>query len=481
MQYSSLFSSHRISEWRVFAPVHFTLDALALTIGWHAARTWALPEQLRGAIPSALIIVVLWTLTAFARGLYRRKEAWTAAHAIRQAIESDLAACGLALFASLFVNSTSTEVSRAFVLAFAPSSLALLVLSFYAAMMITGAIQKKWCAPKRVAILGGDPELATLLRELEAASSGALTVTGAILTDASDTPPGLRASSGLRVLGTIRQLAEVINRESLDQLICPASVSMHELELCGAISHRMGVTISRPLAPPLSQSVRFKFYREYGVDFLDAEPVPFTQKQQWVKRFVDVIGSAVLLIVLSPLLAVLALLIRLTSPGPILYKSLRVGRGGRYFTFLKFRSMYANGLVRGDLVTVNEKRGHLFKIRNDPRVTPLGRVMRRFSLDELPQLGNVLLGEMSLVGPRPLPSEDLNPDGLSEQHAVWADQRVRVLPGITGLWQIRGRSELSFEQMMELDMHYLRNWSLALDIQILLETPLAALGGRGAY
>jgi lipopolysaccharide/colanic/teichoic acid biosynthesis glycosyltransferase len=209
--------------------------------------------------------------------------------------------------------------------------------------------------------------------------------------------------------------------------------------------------------------------------------VPFTQKQQWLKRFVDVIGSAVLLIVLSPLLAVLAVLIRVTSPGPILYKSLRVGRGGRYFKFWKFRSMYADGLERRDLVTVNEKCGHLFKIRNDPRVTPLGRVMRRFSLDELPQLGNVLLGEMSLVGPRPLPSEDLNPDGLSEHHAVWADQRVRVLPGITGLWQIRGRSELSFEQMMELDLHYLRNWSLALDIQILLETPLAALGGRGAY
>jgi len=142
MQYSSLFSSNRISEWRVFAPLHFGLDILALTIGWNAARTWALPVHLRGAIPSALIIVGLWTLTAFARGLYRRKEAWTAAHAIRQAVESDLAACGLALFAGLFVNRTSTEVSRAFVLAFAPSSLALLVLSFYAAMMITGAIQK---------------------------------------------------------------------------------------------------------------------------------------------------------------------------------------------------------------------------------------------------------------------------------------------------------------------------------------------------
>ncbi len=475
MQYRSLFSSNRITEWRVFAALHFTLDVLALTAALYAARTWALPKELHGTLPSAVVIVLLWIMTALWRGLYQRKETWSAAHAIRQAVESDLAACGLALFASLFQDRTSIEISRAFVFAFAPFSLVLLVLSFYAAMMITAAVQRKWCAPKRVAVLGGDAEITTLLRDLEVASSGALMVTGAILTEASATP------SGLRVLGTVRQLAEVINRESLDQLICAASLSMREFELCGAISQRMGVTLSRPLAPPALQGIRFKFYREYGVDFLDAEPVVITQKQQLLKRVIDVIGSAILLILLAPLLAFLALLIRVTSPGPILYKSLRVGKGGRYFKFWKFRSMYVGGPARGELMAVNEKRGHLFKIRNDPRVTPLGRVMRRFSLDELPQLANVLLGEMSLVGPRPLPSEDLNPDGLSEQHALWADQRVRVLPGITGLWQIRGRSELSFEQMVELDLHYLRNWSLALDIQILLETPLAALGGRGAY
>ena len=143
--------------------------------------------------------------------------------------------------------------------------------------------------------------------------------------------------------------------------------------------------------------------------------------------------------------------------------------------------MYVTGPKRRDLMVANEKRGHLFKIRNDPRVTPLGRVLRRFSLDELPQFVNVLRGEMSLVGPRPLPSEDLDPDGFSKKHAIWADQRARVLPGITGLWQIRGRSQLNFEQMVELDLHYLRHWCVALDIQILLETPLAALGGRGAY
>ena len=129
----------------------------------------------------------------------------------------------------------------------------------------------------------------------------------------------------------------------------------------------------------------------------------------------------------------------------------------------------------------NEASGHVFKIRRDPRVTPVGRVMRRLSFDELPQLFNVLAGDMSLVGPRPLPAEDLSSDGMSRIYAEWAQQRSLVRPGITGLWQIRGRSDLTFAQMVELDLEYVRNWSLGLDISILLETPRAVLIGKGAY
>jgi lipopolysaccharide/colanic/teichoic acid biosynthesis glycosyltransferase len=158
-----------------------------------------------------------------------------------------------------------------------------------------------------------------------------------------------------------------------------------------------------------------------------------------------------------------------------------VGKGGRHFAFWKFRSMYATGPDKKQLRQRNETNGHLFKIRSDPRVTPLGRFMRRYSLDELPQLINVIRGEMSLVGPRPLPAEDLDPDGLSQTHAAWAERRTEVYPGITGIWQIRGRSDLTFEQMVEFDMDYICNWSLLLDLQILLETPLAVFSGRGAY
>ncbi len=142
--------------------------------------------------------------------------------------------------------------------------------------------------------------------------------------------------------------------------------------------------------------------------------------------------------------------------------------------------MYAAPQRRLQLARMNEKSGHMFKIRNDPRVTPVGRFLRRYSLDELPQIINVLLGDMSLVGPRPLPAGDLNWDGMSDRFPEWAECRARVAPGISGLWQVRGRSDVSFEHMVRYDIQYVREWSLALDLRILFETPLVVISGRGA-
>jgi exopolysaccharide biosynthesis polyprenyl glycosylphosphotransferase len=426
-------------------------------------------------VPEPAIILILWTASALWMGLYRRKQSWSAAHALRQAVESDVLACALAICATFFFGRATNDISKSFLLLFGPTSLLLLTISFYMAMLITLALQHKWSGPRRVAVVGDDDDIESFMRESEIAAPGALTVTGVILHETAKAP------SSLPILGTVKQLAEVINRERLDQLICMSSVSSHEFEMCGAISHRMGVTFSRPLAPARWNNVRFEFNRDYGVEFLDAEPLPFTHTQEIIKRAVDVTVSLLLLLFFAPLLITLAILIRLTSPGPVFHKSRRVGKGGRHFLFWKFRSMSIDGPRREELKVHNERGGHIFKIRNDPRITPLGKIMRRFSLDELPQLFNVLLGEMSLVGPRPLPAEDLDPDGLSREHATWAEQRTQVRPGITGIWQISGRSDVSFEQMVEFDMQYIRNWSLGLDVQILLETPLAVFSGRGAY
>jgi lipopolysaccharide/colanic/teichoic acid biosynthesis glycosyltransferase len=183
---------------------------------------------------------------------------------------------------------------------------------------------------------------------------------------------------------------------------------------------------------------------------------------------------------LAPVMMIIAALVKATSKGPIYYRAPRVGRGGRYFTFLKFRTMYADS-DRQKVRDQNEKDGHLFKMRNDPRVTPLGRILRRYSLDELPQLINVLAGDMSLVGPRPLPVEDMEPDGMSSRFAVWSEQRASVPPGITGLWQIRGRSALPFTDLVKYDLEYVHQWSLLLDLKILLQTPAFVLSGKGAY
>jgi lipopolysaccharide/colanic/teichoic acid biosynthesis glycosyltransferase len=186
--------------------------------------------------------------------------------------------------------------------------------------------------------------------------------------------------------------------------------------------------------------------------------------------------ASLLLVVLTPVLAVIALAVKLSSRGEILFHSTRPGIGGRPFACLKFRTMRTGSeRVQAELESLNEASGALFKIRRDPRLTPVGRALRRFSLDELPQLWNVLRGEMSLVGPRPLPLRDF------EQLEAWHKKRYLVLPGMTGLWQVSGRSELDFDDLVRLDFLYLERWSVFLDLTILLKTVPAVLRRRGAF
>ena len=192
------------------------------------------------------------------------------------------------------------------------------------------------------------------------------------------------------------------------------------------------------------------------------------------KRVLDLLISSAALLVLWPLMLVIAIAVKLESRGPSIYASLRVGKNGVPFVCYKFRTMVpgANGL-RKALHHLNERRGPFFKIANDPRVTPLGRFLRKYSLDELPQFWNVLKGDMSLVGPRPHPLEDV------EHYAAGHEQRLEVIPGMTGLWQVTARENPSFEACMLLDVGYIRHWSLFLDFKILLQTIPAVLAGEG--
>jgi exopolysaccharide biosynthesis polyprenyl glycosylphosphotransferase len=201
------------------------------------------------------------------------------------------------------------------------------------------------------------------------------------------------------------------------------------------------------------------------------------EREHILKRFFDVAVSLSALIALSPLLAVAFGLVRLTSPGPAIFAQERVGLGKRKFMFYKFRTMVQNAPeMQEALEARNEMDGALFKIKNDPRVTPLGRWLRRTSIDELPQLYNVLRGDMSLVGPRPLPLRD-----VERIEKTWPRRRFGVKPGITCLWQISGRNATSFDRMMELDIEYVDTWSLAMDLKILLRTIPVVCSMRGAY
>jgi exopolysaccharide biosynthesis polyprenyl glycosylphosphotransferase len=194
------------------------------------------------------------------------------------------------------------------------------------------------------------------------------------------------------------------------------------------------------------------------------------------KRIIDIAVSSILLTLFSPLFLVVALLIKFSSPGPVFFIQERVGLNKRRFRLYKFRTMVSDAEQRqAELEDLNEVRGPVFKIKNDPRITPIGKFLRKTSMDELPQLFNVLKGDMSLVGPRPLPVRDYN--GFDED---WHRRRFSVRPGITCLWQINGRSNIHFEDWMKLDMEYIDNWSLWLDLKIILQTVPAVLKGSGA-
>jgi exopolysaccharide biosynthesis polyprenyl glycosylphosphotransferase len=283
--------------------------------------------------------------------------------------------------------------------------------------------------------------------------------------------------SELPLLGDLKALPRVLATHRVDEVIL-ADSEFSERDLLETVeqAHRRGVKVR--IAPKTTELLVQR------ADYVPGQTVPLFEVRspvfaggEWVlKRTFDLTVSAVVLVVALPLWLLIAAAVTLTSPGPVLYRDRRIGLGEGEFDMLKFRTMYADAAAHQPyLERENEASGPLFKMRRDPRVTPLGQLLRRFSLDEVPQLLNVLRGQMSLVGPRPLPLRDY------AQLEDWHRKRYNVLPGITGLWQISGRSNLSFDDLVRLDFYYLENWSLWMDIAILFKTIPAVLAGRGAY
>jgi exopolysaccharide biosynthesis polyprenyl glycosylphosphotransferase len=282
---------------------------------------------------------------------------------------------------------------------------------------------------------------------------------------------------GLPRLGSLDTLRSVLAEHPTDELIVTDSdYSERDLLRMVEHAHRSGVKVR--VAPKTTELLiqRGEYVPGQGVPLFELRPPVFAGTDWAVKRAFDVAVSSLVLVAGLPVWLAIAAMIKLTSKGPVFYRDPRVGLGERTFHMFKFRTMYADAAAqRGELAALNEGTGALWKIRRDPRVTSVGSFLRRLSIDELPNMLNVLRGEMSLVGPRPLLSADY---ALLEE---WHRKRSFVLPGMTGLWQISGRSDLSFDDLVRLDFYYLENWSIWLDITILARTLPAVLSSRGAY
>jgi exopolysaccharide biosynthesis polyprenyl glycosylphosphotransferase len=284
-----------------------------------------------------------------------------------------------------------------------------------------------------------------------------------------------RSSESLRDFGSLENLER--NFDAIDEVLIadPAFPQDQAFELVDRC-HSQGVRVR--VAPSTMEILmdRVEFVPGQSLPLFELKPPVFEGIDFVVKRSFDLAGAIVLLTLLSPVLVVTAVAIRLDSRGPVLFRSTRPGIGGKLFPCFKFRTMRQGAeSMQDELEEHNEMAGALFKMREDPRVTRVGAFLRRWSLDELPQLLNVLRGEMSLVGPRPLPERDYS------RLEDWHLKRYLVLPGMTGLWQVSGRSELDFDELVRLDFLYLERWSVGLDLSILLKTIPAVIRARGAW
>ncbi|MDQ8043599.1 MAG: sugar transferase [Solirubrobacteraceae bacterium] len=348
-------------------------------------------------------------------------------------------------------------------------SVAIVVSMRWAYEVFTGRALRAAGYRRRALVVGEVEDLAALSRSLERSRHEPMQV----VAQASITARG----KGITPIAELSAIDALLDRSPVDEVILadPDYPEEAVLDLVGAC-HRRGVRVR--ISPATTDVLvrRAHFVPGSAAPLFELRPPVFEGFDFWSKRAFDLVVSGLLVIVLSPLMALIFLAIKLDSRGPLLYRSVRPGLGGAPFDCFKLRTMVVGAdQMQSTLEQDNEADGALFKIRADPRVTRVGAFLRRFSLDELPQLLNVLRGEMSLVGPRPLPERDYAL--MTPRHR----RRYEVLPGMTGLWQISGRSDLTFDELVRLDFQYLEAWSVSLDLSIIAKTIPAVLRKRGAY
>ena len=427
---------------------------------------------LYGALSAALPI--LWALSMVLGRAYEPRYLGVGFEEFRRVLSS---AIGLVAVVATLSYATAAEIARGYVVLALPLATVLTMLGRYAARKRLHCLRTQGECMHRVVAVGHEPAVIQLVEQVQREPYHGIQVVGACLPRSPQL--GRLTDLGVPVVGGFDDVPDAlcdIAGDTVAVLACP--------EMDGPALRRLAWSLEPTgadlvVAPGLIEIVgpRLTIRPASGLPLLHVERPRLSGASRVIKGLVDRAGAVLALVLLSPILLGIAVIVSVTDPGPAFFRQTRVGINGRRFTVYKFRSMVVDAEKRRSALLVDNDHGDgvLFKLRADPRVTRVGSLLRRWSIDELPQLLNVLLGQMSLVGPRP---------PLPEEVATYGDdvwRRMLVKPGLTGLWQVSGRSDLSWEESVRLDLRYVENWSLALDAMIIWKTGSAVLRGSGAY
>ncbi|MFF5072493.1 sugar transferase [Micromonospora olivasterospora] len=469
----------RVDE-RAYVRMLVVLDtavlAVAVLVGYVAR--FGDEEPVGSEIPYVLVapaLVITWLLTLKVLRCYDDRVLGYGADEYRRVSMASLRLAGGTAIAGYIAD---VGVSRGFLaISFAVGTLGLEVARFAARKRLHRARSQGRGWSRRVLVVGDTAHVLELVHQLRREPYAGYQVVGACIPDALLAPVPQRLGD-VPVVGSFRGIPEAATAIGADTVAVTASGELTATRLRRLGWQLEGTGVDLVVAPALTDVAGPRIHTRpvAGLPLIHVEAPEFRGVRKLVKGFVDRAAASVALALALPVLVAIALAIKLDSRGPVLFRQTRVGQGGREFGVFKFRTMVVNAdALLAELAARNETDGLMFKMRDDPRVTRVGRVLRKWSLDELPQLVNVLLGQMSLVGPRPpLPSEVARYDGD-------VARRLLVKPGMTGLWQVSGRSDLSWEDGIRLDLYYVENWSLAADLTILWKTFGAVVRSRGAY
>lgn len=419
------------------------------------------------------LLVPAWIALLGLSGAYDARYVGSGSEEFRRVLNAAVRFVALVASVAFFLK---LELARGLIAMAVPFALA--------ATLATRSGLRRWMTRRRASgryteglvVVGSVDSVVALVRHFRRAPDAGFTAVGAVV----EGPQLALDVDGdpVPVLGSPGQLLDVVDHADVDAVAIADTATLAPGALRTLTWHLEGTGVDLLVAPALTDIAgpRIAVRPIAGLPLLHVEEPDLEGVRRLVKAGFDRTIASVSIVVLAPLFVAVALVIRVTSPGPAYFRQVRVGRHGTTFRIWKYRTMHLDAeTAKGDLVDLNEHDGVLFKIRQDPRRTPVGRVLRRFSIDELPQLFNVAAGHMSLVGPRPpIPGE-------VEHYADDVRRRLLVKPGLTGLWQVNGRADLSWEESVRLDLYYVENWSPALDVLIMFKTVAAVLTGRGAY